>query len=156
MRRFAKQPPSVERWKPTPRGSGWAACPLSKHAFVKIGTASHSQTAMEGSGAARQSMIDAPPCLREGFAFRLRSCLERVPLEHRKLRPAWLHANYPAEIPALHLDVIPPVARLTLLPAVKLSSCMASVRSLHHYCLLRLSKPTRSRGHRSTSRPQWC
>ena len=25
MRRFARQPPSVERWKPKPKRSGWAA-----------------------------------------------------------------------------------------------------------------------------------
>jgi hypothetical protein len=24
MRRFARQPPSVEKWKPKPRHSGWA------------------------------------------------------------------------------------------------------------------------------------
>jgi len=59
-------------------------------------------------------MVHAPLSLHQCFSFGLCSCLKGVPLKNGEFRTTWLHCNHPAQVTALHDDVIPTIACLPL------------------------------------------
>src|SRR6185369_3388167 len=98
-------------------------------------------------------MVHAPLSLHQCFSFGLCSCLKGVPLKNGEFRTTWLHCNHPAQVTALHDDVIPTIACLPLCLLVKVLARMGSSRYFHHECFLCDAQSSRSP---SDAYPQTC